>query len=152
MGGPPIVVKPFKYYASFHYTMIMGKRVHPGRLTWNIQITQFRKENHLPNLHEDMFHINLPGCIQTKPTQSYKLLTNSYKFSRVTSQFTQELCALPSCFSPKDTQPTSVTRGFWSFSCNGSWKDSFGWKVVGNHSHPIHGTGIFAYMNGWFLW
>ena len=22
----------------------------------------FRKENHLPNLHEDMFHVNLQGC------------------------------------------------------------------------------------------
>ena len=22
----------------------------------------FRKENDLPNLHEDMFHVNLPGC------------------------------------------------------------------------------------------
>ena len=23
----------------------------------------FRKENDLPNLHGDMFHVNLPGCI-----------------------------------------------------------------------------------------
>jgi len=26
--------------------------IHPGRLTWNLQITQFRKENDLPNLHD----------------------------------------------------------------------------------------------------
>ena len=23
---------------------------------------------------------------------------------------------------------------------------------VENITHPIHGTGIFTYMNGWFLW
>ena len=32
--------------------------LHPGRLTWKLQIT----ENYLPNLHEDMFHVNLQGC------------------------------------------------------------------------------------------
>ena len=36
--------------------------LHPGRLTWNLQITFFRKEHDLPNLHEDMFHVNLQGC------------------------------------------------------------------------------------------
>ena len=28
----------------------------------------FGKENHLPNLHEDMFHVNLPGCNWPPPS------------------------------------------------------------------------------------
>ena len=28
--------------------------LHPVRLTWNLQITQFRKEHDLPNLHDDV--------------------------------------------------------------------------------------------------
>ena len=35
--------------------------LHPGRLTWNLQITHLER-NDLPNLHEDMFHVNLQGC------------------------------------------------------------------------------------------
>ena len=39
--------------------------LHPGRLTWNLQITinlPFRKEHDLPNLHDDVPAVNLQGC------------------------------------------------------------------------------------------
>ena len=38
--------------------------IHPGRLTWNLQIHPFRKENDLPNLH-----VNLHGCIDNNSVE-----------------------------------------------------------------------------------
>ena len=54
--------------------------LHPGR--WNMEPTNhpFRKQNDLPNLHEDMFHVNLPGCTPPKPPNLRKyepILTRS---------------------------------------------------------------------------
>ena len=37
--------------------------IHPGRLAaGTYSHHQFREEHDLPNLHEDMFHVNLQGC------------------------------------------------------------------------------------------
>ena len=48
------------------FSFILGgiSLVHPGRLTWNLQITPFRRENDLPNLYDYVQHVNLPGCIK----------------------------------------------------------------------------------------
>lgn len=38
--------------------------LHPGRFTWNLQITHhFSKANDLPNFHDEMFHVNSSGRV-----------------------------------------------------------------------------------------
>ena len=39
-----------------------GHHLHPGRLTWNLQITHFERKM-IFQTSMIMFHVNLPGCI-----------------------------------------------------------------------------------------
>ena len=39
--------------------------LHPGRLTWNLQITHLERKIIFQNLHEDMFHVNLQESTRT---------------------------------------------------------------------------------------
>ena len=56
--------------------------LHPGRLTWNLQFTQLRKENDLPNLHEDMFHVNLWGCLLVSGSAFSSFFSSIFFFPR----------------------------------------------------------------------
>ena len=46
------------------------------------------KENNLPNLHEDMFHVNLPGCTEIKASSG-----NEEKLTRMTEVQREALVA-----------------------------------------------------------
>jgi len=53
--------------------------MHPGRLTAGTYSHHpFRKENDLPNLHEEMLHVNLPGCTIKRPTDGIQMLEIGY--------------------------------------------------------------------------
>ena len=53
--------------------MTGGKlELHPGRLTWNLQITHLEKEMILQT-SMTMFHVNLQGCIRLAPLKSNSL-------------------------------------------------------------------------------
>ena len=57
------VLTTFKYFtcSSSFKRILLTKLLHPGRLTWNIQITHLERKMIFPT-SMIMFHVNLPGC------------------------------------------------------------------------------------------
>ena len=58
-----VVSKILCFYQIYPWKVWSNLRsIHPGRLTWNIQITHLERNMifHTPMI---MFHVNLPGCI-----------------------------------------------------------------------------------------
>ena len=55
------------------WNTVDGRNPTPWKINMEPTNHPFRKENDLPNLHEDMFHVNLPGC--TPPGDSIPDLT-----------------------------------------------------------------------------
>ena len=63
----------FSGWTSFQKISVDGRNPTPWKINMEPTNHPFRKENDLPNLHEDMFHVNLPGC--TPPGDSIPDLT-----------------------------------------------------------------------------
>ena len=72
--------KPRKFCGTQSFPIvILWTWLHPGRLTWNIQITHLERKM-IFQTSMMMFHVNLPGCIPKNPRgglgQAYLVTSN----------------------------------------------------------------------------
>ena len=53
-------------WPTISFNLLLGfltTKLHPGWLTWNLQITHLERKWSEPNLHDYVQNVNLPGCI-----------------------------------------------------------------------------------------
>ena len=63
----PFLLYPFVFcpFWKGHSLVLKLKKLHPGRLTWNLKITQLKRKIIFQTIIL-RFHVNLPGCILSK--------------------------------------------------------------------------------------
>ena len=56
--------------------------IHPGRLTWNIQITHLERKM-IFQTSMIMFHVNLQGCISSSPAASPSIMLGTRNIGEI---------------------------------------------------------------------
>ena len=118
---PPCKSKTITNYSPLEIAtkrMVFSKKtfeiIHPGRLTWNLKITQLKRKIIFQTIIF-RFHVNLPGCSRQKDSQRIGHWSNEYWYNGPRFSFF-------GCFRWLIISLTMAATGFWCRHTGGDVK------------------------------